>query len=122
MNMAQPTRPSGIPHRGDIWLVDLDPTVGHEQAGQRPAVVITADQFNRSAAGLVTVLPMTSTRRGVTWHVEVAPPEGNLRRVSYILCEQIRCVSIERLIVRWGSVEPTTMNRIADTVRVVLEL
>lgn len=122
MNTVSHTQPGIVPLRGDIWLVDLDPIRGHEQAGKRPAVIVTADRFNRSRAGLVTVVPMTTANKGVTWHVEVAPPEGNVREVSYVMCEQSRTISIERLVARWGSVEVTTMVRITDNLRVVLDL
>ncbi|MBQ9619305.1 MAG: type II toxin-antitoxin system PemK/MazF family toxin, partial [Neisseriaceae bacterium] len=43
--------------RGDIWLVSLDPSVGHEQAGSRPVLIISPDKFNQ-ASGLPIVLPI----------------------------------------------------------------
>ena len=55
------------PQRGEIWMVDLDPTRGHEQAGMRPALVVSTDIFNASPAEMVTVLPTTS-RVGVGEH------------------------------------------------------
>ena len=45
------------PLRGEIWLATLDPTVGREQAGTRPALIISDDLFNQSHAELVVVLP-----------------------------------------------------------------
>lgn len=47
----------GIPERGDIWCLDLDPTKGAEQQGSRPVVVLTPYEFNR--LGLVLVCPIT---------------------------------------------------------------
>ena len=46
--------------RGEIWWVDLDPTRGHEQAGRRPALVLSVDAFNHGPAGLVVVVPVSS--------------------------------------------------------------
>ncbi|MGI6209653.1 MAG: type II toxin-antitoxin system PemK/MazF family toxin [Anaerolineae bacterium] len=68
-----------LPSRGDIWLVDLGPTPGHEQAGRRPALVVSTDAFNQGPAGLVVVLPITTTERGIPLHVPVNPPEGGVR-------------------------------------------
>ena len=70
------------PGRGEVWLTDLNPTRGHEQAGRRPVLVVSDDLFNRGPAGLVIVLPMTSTLRGVPSHVPIDPPEGGLERRS----------------------------------------
>ena len=48
------------PRRGEIWLADLGTGRGHEQAGQRPALVVSDDAFNAGLAGLVMVTPLTS--------------------------------------------------------------
>ncbi len=49
------------PSRGQIWLVDLNPTRGHEQAAKRPCLVVSVDLFNQGASGLAVVLPITSS-------------------------------------------------------------
>lgn len=108
--------------RGEVWPVSLDPVRGHEQAGTRPAVVVSVDRFNRGPAGLVVVLPLTSRAKGVPLHVAVSPPEGGLTTASFIKCEDIRSVSIDRLVWRLGSVRPSTMTLIEDRVRTLLGL
>ena len=110
------------PARGEVWLVDFDPTRGHEQAGKRPALIISTDRFNRSAAGLVIVLPLTSKAKNIRSHVPVRPPEGGLKSVSFIKCEDIRSVATERLARRWGRVSPDTLRAVDETVRILLEL
>jgi mRNA interferase MazF len=112
----------GTPARGDIWLVNLEPVKGHEQGGQRPAVVISADSFNRSAAGLVIVAPMTTVHKGIPWHIHVAPPDGNVRQMSYVKCEDLRSISTDRLIDRWGVLSVRIMDQVSDTIRVLLQL
>ena len=102
--------------------MDLSPTRGHEQDLVRPAVVVSSDSFNRGAAGLVMLLPLTRTNRGIPFHVEVRPPEGGLRSTSYVLCDQIRTVAKERLGARRGEINETTMRRIAERLRVLLDL
>lgn len=110
------------PARGEVWLADLNPTRGHEQAGRRPVLVVSEDLFNRGPAGLVIVLPMTSTIRNVPSHVPVQPPEGGVKQPSAALCEAVRSVSVERLVVRWGAVHGRTLAEVEDRLRILLGL
>jgi len=108
------------PSRGEVWWVALDPTRGHEQAGQRPALVISVDTFNHGPAGLVVVLPLTTRDRGVALHVRVSPPDGGLEHPSVILCDHIRCIAQERLTKRLGTVSPQTLGQVEDRLRILL--
>ncbi len=110
------------PLRGDIWMIDLDPTRGHEQAGKRPALIVSDDVFNSGPAGLVIVLPVTSQAKGIRTHVAVQPPEGGLKKPSFIKCEDVRSVSVERLGKRLGSVSPATMEAVAVRLRILMDL
>ena len=110
------------PARGEVWLADLNPTRGHEQAGRRPVLVVSEDLFNRGPAGLVIVLPMTSTMRNVPSHVPLAPPEGGVKNLTAILCEAVRSMAVERLVVRWGAVGRQTMAAVEDRLRILLRL
>lgn len=108
--------------RGEVWLIDVNPTRGHEQAGTRPALVVSADEFNHGPAGLVILVPMTTTERHIPLHVPVDPPEGGLDRRSFIKCEDVRSVSEQRLVRRFGVVSPDTLSLVADRLRIVLDL
>lgn len=110
------------PRRGEIWLVGLDPTLGREQAGVRPVLILSVDQFNSSAAELVTVLPITSKPRALRTRIIIKPPEAGLSMVSYVICEQVRTVSIKRLTKPTGIVSTATMNAVEITVRMLLGL
>lgn len=110
------------PARGEVWLADLSPTRGHEQAGRRPVLVVSEDLFNRGPAGLVIVLPMTSTIRDVPSHVPVSPPEGGVKNRTAILCEGVRSVSVERLVGPWGAISRQTMAAVEDRLRILLRL
>jgi mRNA interferase MazF len=110
------------PLRGEIWMLDLDPTRGHEQAGKRPALVVSDDAFNAGPAGLVIVLPVTTKSKGVRSHVAVKPPDGGLRRPSFIKCEDVRSVSVEQLGRRMGSVPPITMEAVSLRLRILMDL
>ncbi len=110
------------PSRGEIWLVDLNPVKGHEEAGRRPALVLSVDIFNQGAAELAVVLPITSQNKHIPLHVPLEPPEGGLQKTSYIKCEDIRSISTERLVTRTGIVPSTTMALIEDRIRILLGL
>ena len=103
-------------------MIDLDPTRGHEQAGTRPGLVISADTFNAGPAELVIVLPITAQHKGVRCHVPVTPPEGGLHKQSFIKCEDVRSVALERLGKRLGSISPTTMQAVEFRLRMLTGL
>lgn len=110
------------PARGEIWQVNLNPTRGHEQSGIRPALVVSDNTFNSGPAGLVIVLPITSTAKGIPFHVEVKPPEGGLTMRSFVKCEEIRCIAKERLMARLGSATDHTLEAAEDRLKIVLSL
>ena len=108
--------------RGEIWLADLNPIRGHEQAGIRPCLIVSVDLFNQSPAGLVIVLPVTTKGKGIRSHVCINPPEAGIKETSYIKCEDIRSISTERLTSRWGVVSPDTMTEVEDRLRILIGL
>ncbi|HXV62742.1 MAG TPA: type II toxin-antitoxin system PemK/MazF family toxin [Vicinamibacteria bacterium] len=110
------------PSRGDVWMVDLNPVVGREQAGTRPAVVLSVDELNQSAADLVMVLPLTSREKRVRSHVEVREREAGLAVRSFVKCEDIRSISTRRLERRLGSISADTLVSIEDRLRILLGL
>jgi mRNA interferase MazF len=110
------------PSRGDVWLINLNPTRGHEQAGVRPGLVVSTNLFNSGPAELVVVVPLTRVRRGIPLHVAIGPPEGGVREPSFAKCEDVRSVAKERLIERWGNASQRTMAMVEDRLRILLEL
>jgi len=111
-----------VPRRGEIWMTDLDPTRGHEQAGKRPALVVSADILNRGPAGLIIVLPLASRAKGIRSHVPLNPPEGGVRKPSFIKCEDVRSVAIERLSKCLGAVTAETMQAVEYRLRILMDL
>ncbi len=82
---------SKIPTRGDVILLSLDPTLGHEQAGTRPTVVLSPDLYNK-ASGLCLVCPITSQVKGYPFEV---PIEGTRKTSGVVLADQIRSIDWE---------------------------
>ena len=105
-----------------MWLAHLSPTIGREQAGTRPCLVLSNNTFNRGPAELVVIVPLTTRERRVWSHVQIDPPHGGLRAISFAMCENIRALSTDRFTDYWGSVDPRTMNIVEDRLRVLLDL
>jgi mRNA interferase MazF len=110
------------PLRGDVWDANFDPTIGREQAGVRPALVVSVNGFNEGPAELVVVVPLTRTERKVRWHVRIVPPEGGLTAESFVQCENVRAVSKARLKRHRGRVTLQTLEQIEDRLRILLGL
>lgn len=111
------------PLRGEIWQANLSPTRGHEQDGTRPVLIVSADDFNASPAELVIILPLTSKDKGIRTHLPVEPSGSTgLRSRSFILAEQPRTISTERLSKRMGKVSAEVIEDVGHVLRVLLEL
>jgi mRNA interferase MazF len=74
------------PRRGDIIRLDFDPQSGHEQAGRRPALVLSPEEYNQKV-GLVVVCPITGQQKGYPWEVEVS---GLPQVYGVVLADQVK--------------------------------
>jgi mRNA interferase MazF len=85
--------------RGDVVIVDLDPTEGSEQRGTRPCLVVQNDVGNENAPTTI-VVPFTTSRGDDLYPFEVlvSATESPLREDSIALCSQIRTISIEHRV------------------------
>jgi len=114
---------SSIPKRGDIWLVNLDPTIGAEIKKVRPAVVVSSDAIGRLPIKLVA--PVTDWKEHFAnnvWHVRVNPDlSTGLTKVSAVDTLQLRGVDQQRLIRKLGEVSPATMEEIILAIATVIE-
>jgi mRNA interferase MazF len=95
---------AGGPDRGDLYLADPGPTVGHEQRGRRPFLVISVNQMNRTRTRLTIALPLTTTEWPDPLHIRIEPAQSGLRRVSYAMPEMARSLSTLRFKRRLGRV------------------
>jgi mRNA interferase MazF len=113
--------------RGEIRLTDLDPARAGEANKRRPAVVVSNDHANATAArlgrGVVTVVPVTSAvERVFPFQVLLPADETGLRVDSKAQAEQVRSVSVERLGPVIGRVPTGLMARLDDALRLHLQL
>jgi mRNA interferase MazF len=111
-----------LPSRAEIWLTDFDPTVGREQGGRRPALVVSSDTFNHGPAELLIALPITSVAKGIASHVAIPSGASGLDQDSYAMSEQPRCIGRSRLRHRMGRAPRSVMREVSRWLRVFLEL
>ncbi|MEO9256344.1 MAG: type II toxin-antitoxin system PemK/MazF family toxin [Tepidiformaceae bacterium] len=109
--------------RGEVYTARFDPIEGSEQGGTRPAVIVSRDVINDRSSHVI-VVPLTSDhgRRRLPSHTVVAAGDGGLRNNSVALGEQVRALSKSRLGRQWGTLSPTTMREIDETLRSALAL
>lgn len=110
------------PQRGQIWSVRLDPTEGREQAKTRPCLIISNNKFNRSAADLVIVVPLTSKNKDIPFHVCIVPSDSGLAIESFAMPEHIRALSIRRLVKFIGAIQHCILLEVEEKIKLLLDL
>ncbi len=108
------------PVRGEIWSANLSPVVGHEQDGMRPVLIVSNDTFNASPAERVVVVPITSKGGQRPYRVAVTPPDGGLTMPGWVLCDQIRSISTERLRTCSGAISDAVLAEVEDQLALLL--
>jgi mRNA interferase MazF len=105
-------------NRGDIYLVNLDPTQGSEQAGTRPVLLYDDTRIIQAGRTVVTI-PFTTnlTRQILPSCILIPAGEGGLHRDSVLLCHQIRVLDKSRLKVKWGTISSDWMTKIDKVVQ-----
>ena len=99
--------------RGDVVWAELNPIVGHEQAGQRPVVVLSHDIFNdRSGTVIAVAVSSQEPRAGFPLSVEITT--ARLPKRSWVKTGQIRTLSVERLGRKLGRITPEELERIIE--------
>jgi mRNA interferase MazF len=106
-----------IARRGEVWLADLNPIRGSEQAGVRPVLILQNDSINRFTTTFLTIPFTTNLRRAALPScVRVTAGEGGLTSDSVALCHQLRVLDSSRLTRRLGTLSPGTMAAIEQRV------
>jgi mRNA interferase MazF len=110
--------------RGDVFWAYLDPTLGSEQAGRRPVVVVSRDAIH-NATSIAVVVPLTNrVNKQHIYHsqVEIRRDEGGLKADSVALCEQVRAISKERLREFLGHLGAARIAQVDAALKVALDL
>ena len=110
--------------QGEIWSVNLDPTVGAEIRKTRPAIIVNDDAVGKLP--LRIIVPVTDWKEvfaQAPWMVKLEPNVRNrLSKVSAADCFQVRSVSQTRFVKRIGMVEPRTLAVMQDALAAVLSI
>ena len=108
--------------RGEIWLINLDPTIGAEIKKTRPAVIINIDEIG--VLPLRVIVPITSWKERylhAPWLIQITPSNQNgLEKMSAADAFQIRSLAKERFVRRIGEIDPETLAGILEAIRIVL--
>jgi len=97
----------------DVYLADLNPTVGREQFGKRPVLIISNNYEN--LLDIVTIIPITSLKNGRKIYPNELFLQDELEKPSILLCQQIRTISKNRLIKKLTSIDNyITQKKILD--------
>ncbi len=99
-----------VARRFEVYLVNLDPTVGSEIRKTRPCVVVSPDEMNRHVRTVI-VAPMTT--KGHPYPTRVACTFGG--RQAQVVLDQLRTVDRVRLVKRAGKISPATQQHILAT-------
>ncbi len=101
-----------IPEIGDIVWIDLDPTLGHEQKGRRPAMVVSSLGFNRST-GMVYICPITNTKRDYIFRI----PLEDQKVSGFVMADQLRSVAWKDRAVEY--IEKTDMENLKNITNLI---
>jgi mRNA interferase MazF len=105
----------------DLWLADFGEPYSGEPSMHRPALVVGPPDTFGPGFPFVIVLPLTTTRRTLSLHVEVeAVADTGLDETCYIQCELIRSVSHNRLVHRLGVIDSAISSHVSTIVRTLL--
>jgi len=99
--------------RGEIRWADLNPSVGREQAGERPVLILSHDVFNERS-GTVIAMALTSQEQRAKFPLTHEIESASLPKRSWVKISQIRTLSTERIGRRVGSVEPEELAYIIE--------
>ena len=99
--------------RGDVYWAELSPTVGHEQAGERPVIILSHDIFNERS-GIVIAIAVSSQEPRAGFPLTHEITTAKLPKRSWARISQIRTLSTQRLGKKLGHLAPEEIDRIVE--------
>jgi mRNA interferase MazF len=99
--------------RGDVRWADLNPARGHEQAGQRPVLILSHDVFN-DRSGTVIAVAMTSQEPRAAFPLTLESKAAGLNKRSWVKISQIRTLSVDRIGRRLARATDEELGRVLD--------
>ena len=100
--------------QGDIILVNIDPQSGHEQAGRRPALVVSNNSFAQITRTAAMVCPITMTDKNLPFHLRL---NNNTKTSGFVLCDQAKIIDISARSFEFVEEAPTDI--VAEAVDII---
>ena len=111
------------PQRGEVWIVNFDPTVGAEIKKSRPALILQNDIANEhSPITIVAAITSKFDEKLYPTEVLISQREGGLAQESVALLNQIRSIDKQRLVKKLGIVQNKTLREVEKAIKISLEL
>jgi mRNA interferase MazF len=110
--------------QNDIWLIDLDPTIGAEIQKKRPAIIVNDNALGKLPLKVIVPITDWKDRYDIApWMVKIEPDTINgLSKTSAADCFQVRSLSQERLIKKIGSIDDNTLADIKQALKKVFSI
>lgn len=109
--------------RGSIVLVQRDPTVGHEQRGIRPCIVVSSSEvIDAQRFPLIAVVPLTTTPGVGVLYPPLNPGAEGLNRRSYAMIDKARTIDKRRIYRVFGTIRPEELDAVDEGLRLFLGL
>lgn len=100
------------PLRGDVYLIDLDPTRGSEIRKTRPCLIVSPDELNQHLRTVI-VAPMTTGGQAYPWRIRCRFREKS----GFVATDQLRTVDSERLLKKLGRISPATLGTVLSVLQ-----
>lgn len=109
--------------KGDIFFADLSPSIGSEQSGTRPVLIVQNNIGNKFSPTVIAAAITSHHKNDLPTHITIKSNEcQGLKRDSVVLLEQIRTLDKKRLRFKLGSISPSLINRVDKALTVSLGL
>lgn len=110
------------PKRSEIWIVQLDPTIGSEISKMRPAIIIS-NNINNEYSDTITVIPITSSSQTIyPFEIFLKAGDGGLKYDSKAKANQIRTIDKRRLVEMIGSLSMDKISELESAIAIHLDL
>ncbi len=109
-----------VPDRGDVVWVDFNPQAGHEQAGRRPALILSERMYNERGHRLAIVCPVTTKAKNSPWEVPLSALAG---ATGVILSDHVKSIDwVQRRATLIGKAPATTVREVTDLISTLIGL
>lgn len=111
--------------RGEIWIVNLEPSYASEPGKIRPVLIVQSDLINAAGHSSIVICPLSSQKKRKEGRLRIsvkAESKNGLEKDSYVLTDQIRTIDINRFQEKVGVIDNDTLLKVIDGIKIVLDI